>query len=123
MTLHKLTAEDLLAGANTSFELAIPAEVLNPSFSSEKKMGLSSNGSTQESTMIVELRPLSIGAFQLIMKASRNDAGMIPLLMIKEAMLTPKMSIDQIRKLNVGLVEFIVKNIRTISGLSQKKSP
>ena len=34
----------------------------------------------------MQLRPLTIGAFQLIMRAARDDAGMIPLLMIKESL-------------------------------------
>lgn len=70
----------------------------------------------------VRIRPLSIGTFQLIMKAAREDAGMIPLLMIKECLVEPQLDLPQTRRLPVGLIEFLVTQIRTISGLTEKKT-
>ena len=107
-----LTAEDLLAGANTTLELAIPPEILR----------LGQQASSNGSERIVKLRPLTIGEFQLIMKASREDAGLIPLLMIKEAVIEPELSLAQIKKMHLGLIEFLTMNIREVSGLAQKKS-
>ena len=115
-TSMTLTPDELLAGAGVTYEVTVPTEVLQPG----------RNGATppssEQAPKVVELRPLTVGAFQLIMKAARQDVGLIPLLMIKEAMVAPALSIDQIRRLHLGLIEFLVEHIRHISGLTEKKT-
>lgn len=110
----QLTPEDLLAGASLTHEVAIPAQVLRPGGAAAEEQ----NGQVR----VVQLRPLTIGTFQLIMKAAQNDAGLIPVLMIKESLVEPAMSLEQIKRLHLGLVTFLVGNIREISGLTEKKS-
>ncbi|MEW6491449.1 MAG: hypothetical protein AB1589_02700 [Cyanobacteriota bacterium] len=106
-----LTPEELLAGSIITFDVVIPPDVLRP--------GESNPG--QE--MIVQLRPLTIGTFGLIMKAAKNDPGLVPLLMIKESLVQPKLSLEQAKAMHLGLVNFLIAHIRQISGLSEKKSP
>lgn len=113
MTDLQVSAEDLLAGASVTFEVTVPAQFIHPG----------ANGQPRTKDLIVQLRPLTIGAFQLIMKAARQDAGLIPLLMIKEALVQPTLSLDQVRQLHLGLVNFLIAHIREISGLTEKKSP
>ena len=105
-----LSAEDLLAGTDTSFEIAIPDSVFQP------------NGLQNGQMPSVKVKPLSIGVFQLIIKGAKEDAGLIPVLMIKEGMAEPKLTVQQIKALPVGLVEFLVEQIRNVSGLSEKKT-
>lgn len=112
----RLTPEDLLAGANTIFEVVIPTTILHPGGNDK----LDEANHNQE--MTVQLRPLAIGTFQLIMKAAKNDMGLIPLLMIKESLTEPVLTLDQIKQLHLGLIEFLVEYIRQISGLTQKKN-
>jgi hypothetical protein len=109
-----LTAEDLLAGANTTFDVSIPSALLQSA-----KTQHSSGTAPDEA--LVRIRPLTIGVYQLIMKAAKNDPGLIPLLMIKESLVEPAMSLDQVRKLPVGLVELLIDQIRQASGLIKKK--
>lgn len=106
--LH-LTAEDLLAGAEATYDLAVPPELL------------AQPPGAQPPT--VQIRPVTIGAFQLIMRAARGDAGLIPLLLIKEALAQPAMSLEQVKRMPLGLVTFLIGHIREISGLTEKKSP
>jgi hypothetical protein len=101
-----LSPDDLLAGAAASFEVEVPGEVLHP--------GGGEGG-------VVRLRPLTIGAFQLVLRASRSDPGLIPLLMVKEALVEPRLGLEQVKGLHLGLVTFLVERIREISGLSVKK--
>jgi hypothetical protein len=114
MTQTILSAEDLLAGANTTFDVIIPSELLQ----SDKTAGL--NGSEADEA-VVRIRPLTIGVYQLIMKAAKSDASLIPLLMVKESLVEPTMSLEQVRKLPLGLVELLIENIREVSGLVKKK--
>lgn len=110
--LVPLTPEDLLAGAENTFEIEIPAEFLYPARSDETGQ-----------SRFVHLRPLTIGTFQLILKAARQDAGLIPLLLIKESLIQPALSLEQIKRLPLGTVNFLIENIRQISGLTGKKNP
>ena len=72
--------------------------------------------------MVVQLRPLSIGVFQLIMRAAREDPGLIPVLMIKESLVKPVMSVEQVNQLHLGVVSFLIDQVRAISGLVEKKT-
>lgn len=110
----ELTPDDLLAGAAIAFDITIPAEILHPNPAE------SSTPSSQP--LVVQLRPLTIGGFQLIMKAARADPGLIPLLMIKESLIKPQLSLDQVRGMQLGLVNFLISQIRQISGLVEKKT-
>lgn len=112
-----LTPEDLLAGAAVTFDVTIPISILRPG-----QLDTSSEN-LPESELIVQIRPLTIGTFQLIMKAAKQDAGLIPLLMIKESLVQPNLSLEQIKRLHLGLVNFLIQQIREISGLTEKKSP
>ena len=111
----QISPDDLLAGARITHEVVVPEDIVLPGKQGQK------SASENEQYRVV-LRPLTIGAFQLIMKAARDDAGLIPLLMIKEALVEPAFSLEQVRQLHLGLVNFLLAHIREISGLTQKKS-
>lgn len=102
----QVTVEDLLVGANTTYEVVIPPELLPQ----------------PDREVVVQLRPVTIGAFQLIMKAARQDAGLIPLLLIKESVVQPSLSLEQVKQMHLGIVNFLIGQIRAISGLAEKKS-
>ena len=77
-----LSAEDLLAGSTIVHEIQIPARIQRPG--SEAVHGAVPG--------IVRLRPLSIATLTLISRAARDDAGLVPLLMIKESLTEPAMT-------------------------------
>lgn len=106
----KLSAEDLLSGSKAIHDLKLPPELLG---------GQAGSNGTERS---VQIRPLTMGTFQLIMKAGREDPGLIPLLMVKECLAEPVLTMQQVRDLPLGLVEYLVVHIRNISGLTEKKT-
>jgi hypothetical protein len=112
-----LTPEDLLAGATMTFDVVVPMHLLP---SPQTTMA---DGENRPSQSVVQIRPLTIGTFQLIMKAAKTDAGLIPLLIIKESLVQPTLSLEQTKRLPLGLVNFLVDQIRQVSGLTEKKSP
>jgi hypothetical protein len=59
-----------------------------------------------------------VGTLALISRAAREDASLVPLLMIKESMLEPKVGLEQVRQMHVGLVHFLVGRINLLSGLT-----
>jgi hypothetical protein len=102
-----MSVQDLLAGASLVHETVIPARVLRPGADPD----LTAAGS-------VRLRPLSVGVLALVSRAARDDAALVPLLMIKEAMVEPVVTLDQVRQMHIGLVHFLIGRINEISGLS-----
>ena len=107
---RNVTAEDLLAGASATYKVEVPANVIRP------------GGDVDGKPVVVELQPITIGAFQLILKAARDDAAMVPLLLIKESLVEPAMNLQQVQRMHLGLVEFLVEHIRGISGMGEKKN-
>lgn len=105
--------EDLLAGASVDYDLTIPEHILRP--------GQTPASGEQTQSMSVKIRPLTIGAFQTILKAARNDEALIPLLMVKEAVVQPPLTMAQVQQMHVGLITYLVDTIRTISGMTEKK--
>ena len=106
-TARMLTAQDLLAGSKLIHRIAIPPAVLMPGV-----------GSGTDEPMIVQMRPLTVGTLTLISRAARDDVSLVPLLLIKEALVEPALALDQVRQLHVGLVHFLVSQINLISGLA-----
>jgi hypothetical protein len=104
--LPLLSAQELLAGGLLSYDVVVPAHILRSDASS---------GAGK-----VRLRPLKVATLALIAKATREDPSLIPLLMIKDALLEPALSLDQIRGMHVGLVHFLVAQINRISGLDDR---
>lgn len=101
-----LSAEDLLAGSALVHEVDVPAGMLAPDGDSDAPRGA------------VRLRPLSVGALATVSRAAREDPGLIPVLMIKEALVEPTLEVADIRRLHVGLVQFLLDRINAISGLA-----
>jgi len=116
MSGHKITPEDLLAGGDALFEVLIPENIVfPPGIENETKFD-------EKKGLLVKMSPVTIGTFQLIMKAAKSDPGLIPLLMIEQALSEPKFNMDQVKRLNLGVVNFLIENIRKISGLDKKKT-
>jgi hypothetical protein len=104
-----LTADDLLAGGAVVHEVQVPPAVLRP---------LSNPAEDAAAPDRVRLRPLSVGTLTLISRAAREDSSLVPLLMIKESLVEPALSMEGVRRLHVGLVHYLVEQINLISGLT-----
>jgi hypothetical protein len=102
-----LSAGDLLAGSGLVHEVEIPAHVLMPAGTEQDQPGGK-----------VLLRPLSLAVLATISKAARDDAGLVPVLMVKESMVSPEVGFDQVRRMHVGLVRFLLDRVTAISGLA-----
>lgn len=103
-----LSAQELLLGAGIVHDVRVPPEVLAPGKPAEGAAGGT-----------VRMRPLNVTTLSLISRASQEDPGLVPLLMIKESLVEPALTLEQIRGMHVGLVDFLVRRINVISGLSE----
>lgn len=103
-----LTAEELLGGSSLTYDLELPPEVLQP--------GMEDSG-RECGPLRVKLRPLTMRSVQRILKAAKDDEGLMSALMVTESMVEPELSYAQAMKLNSGLVQFILAEVQRISGL------
>ena len=105
MTPAILSAQDLLAGSTLTHEVDVPEAI--PSLAGPRRRRRRDGSG----------RPLSVGMLALISRASREDPALVPLLMIKEGLVEPAVTIEQARQMHVGLVHFLVGKINEASGL------
>jgi hypothetical protein len=105
-----VTAEELLAGRDMTFEIEIPPEILHPSVD-----GKSVNGHQARK---VQLRPLTVRDVQLIARGAKEDEVLTSVLMIQKAVVAPELKQAEIAGMHSGLVRFLVDSINRISGLS-----
>jgi hypothetical protein len=99
-----LSSEELLAGGAVQHQLEVPAEFL-------------SDPSEGAAPQTVTVQPLTVRDLQLIAKASKGDEALSAALMIQQALVEPKLHLEQINGLSAGLARHLVDRINAISGV------
>jgi hypothetical protein len=105
-----LSAEDLLAGASLTHDIEVPASVLGPA-------GLPVAGAVAEPRK-VRMRPLAVRDVQRVTRAARDDDSLLSILMLKEAVVEPALTLEQVHGLHAGLARFLLEELNRISGLA-----
>jgi hypothetical protein len=98
-----LTTDELLLGGSATHTVEIPADVL-----------LSENDGPSQ----VVLRPLVLADVQRIHQAAEESRDLTSVLMVQQALVEPKVTIDEVSRMHAGLVEFLLHEVNRISGLS-----
>jgi hypothetical protein len=101
---RQLSVEDLLAGAAATHTVEVPAPLLG------------SGGAGAEPGKVV-LRPLTVRDVQRVTKAAREQHALASVLMVQQALVEPKLTIEQVGALSAGLVQFLLARVDAISGL------
>jgi hypothetical protein len=78
-----VTAEELLAGREMTFEVEIPTQILSPSL--ENGNGHSKDVAAKK----IQLRPLTVKDVQLIAKGAKDDEVLTSVLMIQKSVVEP----------------------------------
>jgi len=97
-----LSAQDLLTGAEVETVLEIP-ETLLPGDAPDRR---------------VRLKPLVVRDLRLIARAARENEDLTGALMVRQALVEPTLSLDQLGALPVGLLQFLLREVNRISGIS-----
>lgn len=105
-----LATADLLLGGDATYVVQVPAEVLRPG--GADGTGEPADGGT------VTLRPLRLADIQRIRKASEGQDALTGALMIQEALVEPAVKLEQVNRMHAGLVQFLLREINRVSGLS-----
>jgi hypothetical protein len=110
MTMGYLTADELLAGSSITHD--IPLGLAMPAAAG------GSDDPAAGGVARVRMRPLTVRDIQKITKAARDDEALLSALMLKEGMVEPALSFDQIQGLPAGLAKFLLGELNRISGLA-----
>jgi len=101
-----LTAEELLGGAELTYEVTIPPEILRPGERGPRDAGS------------VRLRPLRVGDLQRIARAAKENDQLLATLMLHQSLVEPAMSLAQVAALHVGVVQYLLDQVNRISGIN-----
>lgn len=96
-----LSAEDLIAGAAAEYQVDIP-EALLPDAEDRR----------------VVLRPLTVRDLRLIAKATRDNDDLSGALMVRQSLVDPVLSLEQIGTLPAGLLHFLLQEVNRVSGIT-----
>jgi hypothetical protein len=99
-----LTAEDLLAGAGAEREVEVP----------ERLLPAVAEGTDRR----VRLRPLTVRDLRLIARAAKENEDLTGALMVRQALVEPALTLDQIGALPAGLLEFLLREVNRLSGIA-----
>ena len=105
-----LSADELLAGGDISFDIEVPVRVLDPAGSGTVALQKDQGNS-------VRLRPLTVADLQRISRAAKDSDNLTATLMVQAALVEPAMSVAQVAAMHVGLVEFLLEKVNQISGI------
>jgi hypothetical protein len=97
-----LSAADLLAGAEAEAEVEIPERLLPPGTADRR----------------VRLRPLTVRDLRLIARAARENEDVAGALMVRQALVEPALSIDQIEAMPAGLLQLLLREVNRLSGIT-----
>jgi hypothetical protein len=103
-----LTADALLASGSMTHTVRIPAALL--------RGGAPDGG--DEAGGEVTLRPLLVRDVDRIVRAAKEQRVLASVLMVQQALVAPKMSVEQVGDLPAGVVQFLVDRVNAISGLT-----
>lgn len=96
-----LSVEDLLAGSEAEHVVEIPAALL-PDVEDRN----------------VTLKPLTVRDLRLIARAVQENEDLSGALMVRQSMVTPNLSLEQIGALPAGLLQFLLAQVNRISGIT-----
>ena len=66
----------------------------------------------------VVLRPLRLADVQRIQQAAAESTVLTGVLMVQQALVAPELTVDEVSRMHAGLVEFLLREVNRISGLT-----
>jgi len=100
-----LTAADLLAGADAVRDVEVPADLLG---------GLAVPPADRR----VRLKPLTVNDLRLVARAARDNDELTAALMVQRSLVDPALTVRDVSRMPVGLLQFLLREVNAISGIS-----
>jgi hypothetical protein len=100
-----LTAADLLAGADAIRDVEVPADLLGAL-------------ATPPDDRRVRLKPLTVNDLRLVARAARDNDDLTAALMVQRSLVEPALTVRDVSRMPVGLLQFLLREVNAISGIS-----
>jgi hypothetical protein len=107
-----LTAAELLAGANLTASIEIPASLL----------ARSAQDAASGAQHSVRLKPLTVNDLRLIVRAARDNDELSAALMVQRSLIEPELTLAQVSQLPVGLMQFLLREVNRLSGMTASEA-
>lgn len=104
-----LTAAGLLAGAELTATIEIPASLL-------------ARDAAGAAERAVRLKPLTVGDLRLIVRAARDNDELSAALMVQRSLIEPELTLAQVAQLPVGLMQFLLHEVNRLSGMTASEA-
>jgi hypothetical protein len=104
--MSQLTAEDLLGSGSATHDIKIPRTLLDA--------GAEGGSFAGE----VTLRPLLVRDVERVARAAREQRILASILMVQQALVSPRLTVEQVGNLPAGLVQFLSEQVNRLSGLT-----
>src|SRR5688500_8734621 len=104
----QLTAEDLLASGTSTHTVEVPAALLNGGTGGPAPPG------GRELGGVVVLRPLLVRDVDRVVKAAREQRVLSSVLMVQQALVSPRLTVEQVGDLSAGVVQFLAERVNAI---------
>lgn len=112
---HRLTAEELLASATSTFTVHLPAHLLRP-VTADGAAANGTNGSDIAGDVV--LRPLQVRDVDRAVRAAKEQRVLTSVLMVQQALVSPPLTVEQVAALPAGVAQFLTERVNAISGLA-----
>jgi hypothetical protein len=66
----------------------------------------------------VRLKPLTVNDLRLIARAARDSDELTAALMVQRSLVEPVLSLPELSRIPVGLLQFLVREVNALSGIS-----
>jgi hypothetical protein len=100
-----LSAADLLAGADAVREIEVPLDLLG-------------GPAVEDRDRRVRLKALTVDDLRLIARAARENDELTATLMVQRSLVEPALTIPEVSRMPVGLLQFLLREVNTLSGIS-----
>ena len=100
-----LTAADLLAGADAIRDVEVPADLLGALVAPPDDRR-------------VRLKPLTVNDLRLVARAARDNDELTAALMVQRSLVEPALTVRDVSRMPVGLLQFLLREVNAISGIS-----
>lgn len=98
-----LSAATLLAGADATTEVELPERLVPQAEDGDRR---------------VRLRPLTVRDLRLIARAARDNEDLTAALMVRQALVEPALSLEQLGQLPAGIMQFLLREVNRLSGIT-----
>jgi hypothetical protein len=76
-------------------------------------------GGEGEDTVVI--RPLRLADVQRIQQAAAESPVLTGVLMVQQALVAPELTVEEVSRMHAGLVEFLLREVNRISGLTMSR--